>query len=106
MQSPVVLELDLIRVKGRAKPTRIFTLIDAIDAGAAEKQRLVEPHARMLACYRGQDWDGAEAGVSACRAVGIAGLETLYRLYAARIAAFREAPPPADWDGADTATTK
>ena len=26
MQSPVVLELDLIRVKGRAKPTRIFTL--------------------------------------------------------------------------------
>jgi adenylate cyclase len=60
----------------------------------------------MLACYRSQDWDGAEAGILDCKAAGFEALDAFYGLYLKRIAAFRLSPPPIDWDGADTATSK
>lgn len=106
MASPSVLELDLIKVKGRSKPTRIYTLTSLLDGSAAAVERLKSLHAGMLAAYRGRDWDGAENAVAECRGVGFSGLGALYDLYAARIAACRLDPPPPDWDGSDTATTK
>jgi adenylate cyclase len=60
----------------------------------------------MIAAYRAQGWDAAEAAIAACRAVGVAALAKLYDLYAARIAVWRADPPPADWDGSFTATEK
>lgn len=100
-----VLELDLIRVKGRTKPSRLYTLPDAImtDAQAAS---LSPHHTRMLEAYRARDWDAAERAVAACREVDVAALSTFYDLYAERIAAWRGTPPPPDWDGAFTATEK
>jgi adenylate cyclase len=100
------LELDLVRVKGRAQPTRIFTILEALDAERAQIDQLVPAHQTMLATYRAGQWDAAEAAVAACRAAGIATLEPFFALYLARIAACRAEPPPADWDGTSTATTK
>ncbi|MBN9010465.1 MAG: CHASE2 domain-containing protein, partial [Rhizobiales bacterium] len=105
LPKPAVLELDLIRVKGRAQPTRIFTLTDTVaEAGVAE--RLLPPHAAMIAAYRQKKWDEAEEAMQACQSIGIAALEHFYATYHARIAGWRAAPPPADWDGAFTATEK
>jgi len=100
-----VLELDLIRVKGRAQPTRIFTLLDTVP-GADAGNGLSEPHGAMLAAYRQRRWDDAEAAIRTCRAAGIAGLDHLYATYSARIEAWRRTPPPEGWDGAHTATEK
>ena len=100
------LELDLIRVKGRAQPTRIFTLLDALGGEKSFADCILSPHNDMLAAYRRKDWDGAERAVTACRAVGLAALDAFYDTYLARISTLRESPPPEDWDGAYTAVMK
>lgn len=100
------LELDLVQVKGRTKPSRLYTMVETLDCSADLHGELLADHAAMLAKYRSRDWDGAEAAISACRAKGIAALETLYNLLEGRIAEYRLTPPPGDWDGAFVATEK
>jgi adenylate cyclase len=105
LANPKVLELDLIRVKGRAQPTRIFTLVETLGADAVA-DRLLPAHAAMLAAYRGRKWEEAEAAIATCCGMGIARLEHFYATYRSRIVEWRSNPPPADWDGAYTATEK
>jgi adenylate cyclase len=100
------LELDLVRVKGRARPTRIYTLLDLLDGDRSQHARLKLKHDRFLAAYRRQEWDVSEAAIDECRALGIAALDAYYSIFAARIANFRARPPAADWDGAFTALEK
>lgn len=106
-----LLELDRVRVKGKAVPIRIFTgLGDRTEAEKPEFRRLKMALERMLAAYRAQDWDQAEAALVECRAAAevYAGdrLAGLWDLYAARIAAYRADPPPPDWDGVYEAKSK
>jgi len=102
------LELDSIRVKGKQHPIRIHALLGREDlASTASFRDLARQHAAMLAAYREQRWDDAAAALSACRRrASDLPLDELYRLHAMRIAAFREAPPPPDWDGVYVAVTK
>jgi adenylate cyclase len=94
------LELDLLRVKGRTKPVRIFTLLgDESVANSTEFQARKARHGTMLAAYRAADWDKAAMRLEECRGLSDGALKGVYDLYAARIAEFRVAPPPADWDG-------
>ncbi len=98
--SLATLELDRLRVKGRTKPVRIFTIVGdesiANDAGfRARKAR----HDTMLAAYRAGDWATAAARLEDCRRLSDGALRRVYDLYAERIRAFATAPPPADWDG-------
>ncbi len=99
------LELDLIKVKGRTAPSRLYTLAAALGDPAAV-ERLAPVHAAMIAEYRAQAWDAAEAKLAELRAFGLASLDKLYDLYATRIAGWRLDPPPAGWDGSFTATEK
>jgi adenylate cyclase len=99
-------ELDVMRVKGRARPTRIYTPYEALRIDGAVNGRHAERHAAMLQAYRGTDWDGAEAAIADCEALDIEGLAALYALYRGRIAEWRQNPPPPDWDGTFTATSK
>ncbi|MCB1486923.1 MAG: adenylate/guanylate cyclase domain-containing protein [Bauldia sp.] len=100
------LELDLIRVKGRSQPSRLYTLQDALAATGEQMKQLVPDHEAMLAAYRACDWEGAMSAIARCRSAGVATLEKFYALYESRIAAWRENPPPPDWDGAFTALEK
>ena len=104
------LELDLIVVKGRNEPVRIFTVLDNRDGARGEaQQRLMEAHAKMLGCYRGQDWDGVFTHAADARQqaeLAEHDIEGLYDLYEERAEAFETEPPPADWDGVYTAETK
>jgi adenylate cyclase len=99
------LELDLIKVKGRTAPSRLYTLAAAIGEPAVV-ERLAPLHAAMIADYRSKDWDAAEAKLAELRAFGLGSLDRLYDLYVARIAGWRLTPPPYDWDGSFTATEK
>lgn len=108
-----VLELDLIKVKGKSQAVRIFTLVgDSTVAAQGWFKELKIRHDAALAAYRAQNWDGAESEIAAARGVlaGQSGLPVeMLGYYAAaveRIAAFREAPPPADWDGVYVAESK
>jgi adenylate cyclase len=102
----MTLELDLVRVKGRSEPTRIYTLLDVYHPANGAGERLREAHTRFLSAYRGQKWDDAEAVIDECLQSGVAGLESYYAVFRERIAGHRVAPLAIDWDGAHTALDK
>ena len=103
-----LLEVDLIRVKGKTEPERILAL--AGDGALAADPRFTthaEHHASLIAAYRAQDWAAARSALDACRGDGAElGLDDLYALYGARIAAFAIHPPGPGWDGVHVAETK
>ncbi len=101
------IEVDLIRVKGKTRPIRIYALLGDGTVGTGEAfQALAARHRDFLDTYRAGRWQAAGTLLVECRAVAEARLEALYALYAERLAAYAKTPPPADWDGVYVATTK
>ena len=102
------LELDRIRVKGKRRPERIYTLLGGKDMAQSEAYHAMrQSHETMLACYRNRDWPGARsAAADARRLAPKPGLDALYDLYTARIDGFMKDPPDPDWDGVAVAETK
>lgn len=101
-----LLELDLIRVKGKHKPVRIYTLLGDERLRQTDGfQALHAKHAELLAAYRTQNWDVALRLARECQRLSGAASE-LYSFYIARIEDFQINPPAPDWDGVFTATTK
>ena len=101
------LELDLIQVKGRTEPERIFALLGR--ENMAESVDFIthkQNHDAFLAAYRAQGWDKAREFISTCRQSDKYGLDTLYNLYEARIAEFSNKPAIHDWDGVFVALDK
>jgi adenylate cyclase len=106
LSQPRTLELDLIRVKGRKRPTRIYTMLDSLNGDRALLERLAVPHSEFLNAYRGRQWDLACTTIETCRALKVAALDYFYHGYIERIADHRSNPLPDDWDGAYTALSK
>ena len=64
-----MLELDLIRVKGKRHAARIYALIGDPELAKGEAfGSLRVAHDALLAAYRGQDWDAASAAIARCQA--------------------------------------
>ena len=61
----------MVQVKGRTQSTRIYTLLEALDAGQTELDRLSSRHQEFLAAYSRQQWNEAERLLSECRSIGI-----------------------------------
>jgi adenylate cyclase len=100
-------EFAFLEVKGKTSATRVFSLLG--DSALKESRPfidLTEKHGTFLARYRAKDWDAAEALSRECEKMDGAQLMRLYALYRERIAAFRAAPPPPDWDGTAEALSK
>ncbi len=106
-------EVDRLRVKGRAQPVRVYELLDEVDYATDVPAWLTTFHAARAA-YGSQRFDEAEAlfrEVLTHRSPGDAGegvgeQDGPSRVFLARIAAWRETPPPPDWDGVHTLTSK
>jgi adenylate cyclase len=100
------IELDRIAVKGKTDSGAIYALLGDRDyARSPQFAALTEPHARMIACYRAQDWAGARAAIDECRRYD-ARLAQLYDLYEERLGFFAANPPGPDWEGVFVATEK
>lgn len=105
-----LLELDMIRVVGKAVPENIFALMgDETLYATPDYKALVESNAAMLAAYRAQDWDGFERALpplkSCLNAMGLA-MDEYIEMYETRLANLRENPPGPDWDGVFASTQK
>lgn len=96
----VTRELDLIRVKGKAQPTRVYELVvdDAISTSACEQFEA------GVAAYRARDWDDAEQAFKAI--LGNHPKDTPSQVYAERVDHLRKIPPPDKWDGVWVFETK
>ncbi|TAL01089.1 MAG: adenylate/guanylate cyclase domain-containing protein [Rhodospirillaceae bacterium] len=113
VQDFAVLELDLIKVKGKTEAVRIFTLVgDEPVAKTADYLALKIVHDQMLAAYRNQRWDEADAKIAeahtiTARASGlIHQMAHFYDIYAERVAEYRAHPPGPNWDAVYVATSK
>ena len=101
-----LLELDLIAVKGKSEAVRIYSLYGGGEMAESEDFRKFRAqHDEMLAAYRSQKWDEAEALIAGLRQQENSN-QVLYDLYMDRIAEYRANPPKPDWDGVYVAESK
>ncbi len=84
-----VRELDLVRVKGKSEPTRIFEVL-AKDSKMGDLDE-------GLAAYRRQDWEVAEKAFESCR--NAVPVDPVPGVFLERIAHLKANPPGANWDG-------
>ena len=103
-----LLELDVIRVKGKTEPEVVYALLGAKElATQTHFVELRDRLAQVLAAYRQQNWSAAMTALGACRQqVNGFDLAAFCELYEARIDAFKVDPPPVDWDGVETLQIK
>jgi adenylate cyclase len=97
-------ELDRVRVKGRREPVAIFEPVGAEAEIDAARLADIERFHHVLAHYRAQQWDEAEAVLAELQQAEPGC--TLYQRYGERIAHFRTHPPGGDWDGVFEFQTK
>jgi len=103
-----LLELDVIRVKGKTEPEIIHGLLGNKEL-AAQPQfiELRDRVSQMLAAYRNQNWSKALMALRSCRQqmTGV-DMTAFCELYETRIGEFEVNPPAPDWDGVATLQTK
>ena len=94
--------LDLVRVKGKEVPVRIY---EPLCEGEPEPElkKKTEDFAEALRHYANREFQEAEEIILS---LNKASRLKLYDLYLDRIAHFAISPPPEDWDGSTTFTTK
>ena len=97
------MKIDDVRVKGKETPVAIYEPLGAKEGLPEAARQSAAEFEAAYARYQAQDWDAAE---SALKALNARSHRPLYDIYLERIAHFREAPPPADWDGVFIYTTK
>jgi len=99
----VARELDLVRVKGKTLPVRIYELL----APASEHERwrtLLERFEAGLSAYRQRRWmDAADAFTAALEAHQD---DAPARLFLQRCRDMQRTPPGPDWDGVTTMEVK
>ncbi len=92
-----VRELDLIAVKGKEEPVKVYELLEMVGVDLDDaKERALTCYDSGMQAYKRHEWAAAkkhfEAAVSACPADGPS------RLYVERCDENIADPPPADWD--------
>ena len=101
------LELDLIRVKGKQEPERIFVLLGDEEMAQSEYFKgWEEKHKNMLSAYREMNWDLANKFCSECQELSKEGMTVFYDVFAERIEQMKNDPPSPGWDGVYVATSK
>lgn len=95
-------EIDLVRVKGKAMPVRIYEPI-CVGEPEPEVKQAAEAFGQALRHYARREFAEAEGILLTLNQTGPA---KLYDLYLERISHFRVTPPPSDWDGVCTFATK
>ncbi|MCB1744144.1 MAG: adenylate/guanylate cyclase domain-containing protein [Gammaproteobacteria bacterium] len=97
-------EIDRVRVKGKEEPVTIYEpMCKRKEITRAERSEL-KLYREALKLYRAQNWDSAEIQFLNLHRANPT--RELYRLYAERVAIYRQDPPGAGWDGVFTYQTK
>lgn len=94
-------EIDIVRVKGRDTPVRIFEPVAERSDIDAETARRLQTFAQGLALFRDRQFsDAATLFESLCD------VDPVSRSFLARAREMAQTPPPEDWDGVNTLLTK
>lgn len=99
-----VRELDMIRVKGKREPVRVYELLAETETEASDKTAGREQFETGLRAYRRREWDDAETAF--CASMVERPHDPACQVYLERIAHLRENPPSSGWDGVWVFETK
>jgi len=99
-----VQELDLVRVKGKDKPVRIYTIYQTFNDKIAKRQEEMDSYNKGLQLYREKLFVEGEQYFSALAAKYTN--QKLYSMYQERCASFMKNPPDKNWDGVYTHISK
>lgn len=99
-----VRELDLVRVKGKKKPVRIFELRAMENLPRIEQELIVDTYTMGLNYYKQYKWYQALKEFK--RVIRYFPTDGPSRVYIKRCLDFMEAPPMENWDGVYEFTTK
>jgi len=97
-------ELDLIRVKGKLKPVKIYELIEEKENASPELLQYVESFHNALQFYKQRNWKKALEEFEKIEKKYPA--DKSIKLYISRCNNFINTPPPPDWDGVFVFTHK
>ena len=91
-------ELDLIRVKGKEKPIKVFELIASKEAALDQKfMQMLDVYAKGLEHYKAQEWDDAIDCFENC--LQLRPEDTPASEYRSRCIEYKFNSPGPDWDG-------
>jgi adenylate cyclase len=93
-------ELDLIRVKGRESPVRVYELLAKKGELEELRRRAMDLFAEGLSLYRARRWQEAIAIFQRLRG------DPPSEVFLGRCTRFLDSPPPEDWDGVVGVTSK
>jgi adenylate cyclase len=101
----LVRELDLVKVKGKNEPVKIFELLAQKKEGHGYfSNGFMEKYSEGLRAYFAQEWD--KAMDLFYKAHEIVPSDKCCKLYIDRTFAMKQNPPGPEWDGVTTMTTK
>ncbi|MEO6055010.1 MAG: adenylate/guanylate cyclase domain-containing protein, partial [Chthoniobacterales bacterium] len=103
-ESIVTREIDLITVKGKTEPTRIFELLGLPGEVSQEVLNLRDQFKDALHTYRQCEWDRAEAAFREC--LRFHSGDGPSRIFLERISKLRLTPPASGWNGVWEMTSK
>ena len=89
-------ELDLLTVKGKKEPVRIYEILQSEKKAEKTVYDIKELFEKGLKYYRQQNWDKAESAFSEC-SQRFGDMPSV--IFLDRIRHFRKSPPDADWNG-------
>ncbi len=101
----IVRELDLIQVKGKTEPVKVYELLGTADMEMTENQKqALEMYHEGLKLYRARKWEEAIAYMQQAYSLD----ETCFvaQMYTERANLYQITPPPAEWNGVFIMTTK
>lgn len=96
--------LDRVRVKGKQEGINIYEVVNKAKNLTPDLQQELEEHHRGMSCYFEQRFD--EAAEVFTKLHDTFPETKIYKLYMERLATFKETPPPSNWDGIYTHTSK
>ncbi len=100
----VTRELDLLRVKGKGQPVRVYELLGRPGEVDAKRTRILASYEKGLECYRRRCWSEAIRHFQS--AADLDPQDGPAQLYLERCHLYLVNPPEPDWDGVTTLTTK
>lgn len=100
----IVRELDIVRVKGKKKPVKIYELRGMHSLPSIENELIIDIYTQGLELFRTRKWNQALRQFR--RVLRYFPSDGPSRLYTQRCLDFLENPPPEDWDGVFDFTVK
>ncbi len=98
-------ELDLIQVKGKTEPVKVYELLGRATMSLSDNQKQsLELYHEGLKLYRERKWEESIAYFN--QAFGLDEKCYVAQIYAQRASLYQLNPPPEDWNGVFVMTTK